>query len=104
LRVVLFYMTRFIAFILFLALILLFFIFTLENLDLVSLDLVVERYQVPLGLTMLVCFVFGALVGLLFSVSLMLNNKNKARILAKKVAIAEQEVANLRQLPIKSSH
>ena len=97
-------MTRFLVFILFLALIFLFFIFTLENLDFVSLNLVVERYQVPLGLTMLVCFVIGALVGLLFSISLVLKNKNKARKLAKKVAIAEQEVANLRQLPIKSSH
>ena len=97
-------MARFLLFIFFLALILLFFIFTLENLDLVSLNLVVGSYQVPLGLTMLVCFIFGALVGILFSVSLILKNKNKARVLAKKVAIAEQEVANLRQLPIKSSH
>lgn len=97
-------MIRFLVFILFLTLIFLFFIFTLENLDFVSLSLVVKSYQVPLGLTMLVCFVIGTLVGLLFSVSLALKNKNKARILAKKVAIAEQEVANLRQLPIKSSH
>lgn len=97
-------MIRFLVFILFLTLIFLFFIFTLENLDFVSLNLVVERYQVPLGLTMLVCFVIGALVGLFFSISLVLKNKNKARKLAKKVAIAEQEVANLRQLPIKSSH
>ncbi|MEJ2115473.1 MAG: LapA family protein, partial [Gammaproteobacteria bacterium] len=78
--------------------------FTLENLDLVSLNLVIDSYQVPLGLTMLVCFIFGALVGILFSVSLILKNKNKVRLLAKKVAVAEQEVENLRQLPIKSSH
>ena len=97
-------MARFLLFIFFLALILLFFIFTLENLDLVSLNLVIDSYQVPLGLTMLVCFIFGALVGILFSVSLILKNKNKARVLAKKIAVAEQEVANLRQLPIKSSH
>ena len=97
-------MTRFLLFIFFLALILLFFVFTLENLDLVSLSLVIESYQVPLGLTMLVCFVLGALIGILFSVSMILKNKNKARILAKKIAITEQEVANLRQLPIKSSH
>jgi len=97
-------MARFLQFILFLALILLFFVFTLENLDLVPLNLVIERYQVPLGLVLLVCFVLGALVGILFSITLILKNKNKARVLAKKVAIAEQEVANLRQLPIKSSH
>ncbi len=97
-------MARFLLFIFFLALTLLFFIFTLENLDFVSLNLVIDRYQVPLGLTMLICFVLGSLVGVLFSVSLILKNKNKARVLAKKVAMAEQEVANLRQLPIKSSH
>lgn len=97
-------MARFLQFILFLALILLFFVFTLENLDLVPLNLVIESYQVPLGLAMLVCFVLGALVGIFFSITLILKNKNKARILAKKIAVAEQEVANLRQLPIKSSN
>ena len=97
-------MVRFLLFIFFLALILIFFIFTLENLDRVSLNLIMEKYQVPLGLTMLVSFILGAVVGILFSISLILKNKNKARVLAKKVAVAEQEVANLRQLPIKSSH
>lgn len=96
-------MTRFLLFIFFLALILIFFVFTLENLDLVSLNLVFQKIQVPLGLTMLVCFVLGALIGVLFSVSLILKNKNKARVLAKKIAVTEQELANLRQLPIKSS-
>ena len=97
-------MVRFLLFIFFLALTLLFFIFTLENLNLVPLNLVFSQIQVPLGLTMLMCFVFGALLGLIFSISLVLKNKNKARVLAKKVAVAEQEIANLRQLPIKSSH
>ena len=97
-------MARFLQFILFLALILLFFVFTLENLGLVPLNLVIESYQVPLGLAMLVCFVLGALVGIFFSIMLILKNKNKARVLAKKIAVAEQEVANLRQLPIKSSN
>ena len=97
-------MVRFLLFIFFLALTFLFFIFTLENLNLVPLNLVFSQIQVPLGLTMLMCFLFGALLGLVFSISLVLKNKNKARVLAKKVAVAEQEVASLRQLPIKSSH
>lgn len=97
-------MVRFLLFIFFLALTFLFFIFTLENLDLVPLNLVFNQIQVPLGLTMLACFVLGALLGVVFSISLALKNKNRARVLAKKVAVAEQEVANLRQLPIKSSH
>lgn len=97
-------MVRFLLFIFFLALIFLFFVFTLENLDLVSLNLIIEKFQVPLGLTMLVSFILGTVIGILFSISLVLKNKNKARVLAKKVAVAEQEVENLRQLPIKSSH
>ena len=97
-------MVRFLLFIFFLALTFLFFIFTLENLDLVPLNLVFDQIQVPLGLTMLACFVLGALLGIVFSISLVLKNKNRARVLAKKVEVAEQEVANLRQLPIKSSH
>ena len=97
-------MVRFLLFIFFLSLILLFFIFTLENLDLVPMNLVFGQIQVPLGLTMLICFILGALLGVLFSIALVLKNKNEARVLAKKVAVAEQEVANLRQLPIKSSH
>lgn len=96
-------MTRFLVFIFFLVLILIFFVFTLENLDLVSLNLVFQTIQVPLGLTMLVCFVLGSFVGVLFSIGLILKNKNKARVLSKKIAITEQELANLRQLPIKSS-
>jgi putative membrane protein len=96
-------MTRFLLFLLFLGFILVFFVFTLENLGLVPLNLVFQTIQVPLGLTMLVCFVFGTLVGVLFSISLILKNKNRARVLAKKIALTEEELANLRQLPIKSS-
>jgi uncharacterized integral membrane protein len=97
-------MLRFLLFIFFLALILIFFIFTLENLDLVPLNLVIQSFYVPLGLAMIACFIFGTLLGVLFSLGMVLRNKNKTRQLVKKVAIAEQEVANLRQLPIKSSH
>jgi len=46
----------------------------------------------------------GVLLGLLFSISLVLKNKRRVKSLAKKAAVTEQEVANLRQLPIKSSH
>lgn len=60
--------------------------------------------QVPLSATMIICFILGACIGVLFSINLVLKNKSRAKTLAKKVAVAEQEVANLRQLPIKSSH
>jgi uncharacterized integral membrane protein len=97
-------MIRFLIFLFFLALILCFFIFTLENLDLVSLNLIVEQYQVPLGLTVLVCFVLGALIGVLFSLTLILKYKHKVRSLNKRIAMAEQEIAKFRQRPTVSMH
>lgn len=97
-------MVRFLSFIVSIALVLLIFIFTLENLAPITINFLVQNVQLPLGVTMLICFVIGALIGVSFSISLVLKNKRRAKSLAKKVAIAEQEVANLRQLPIKSSH
>lgn len=97
-------MIRFLSFIVSIALVLLIFIFTLENLAPITINFLVQNVQLPLGVTMLISFVIGALIGVLFSISLVLKNKSRAKSLAKKVAIAEQEVANLRQLPIKSSH
>ena len=97
-------MVRILSFIFSILFILFVFIFTLENLSPITINILVQNIQAPLGITMLICFIFGAVLGLLFSVSSVLKNKSRARFLAKKVEIAEQEVANLRQLPIKSSH
>ncbi len=97
-------MVRFLSFIIFLLLILFIFVFTLENLSPITINFLVQNFQAPLGITMLFCFVLGALLGVIFSLSIVLKNRTRNRRLAKKVEIAEQEVANLRQLPIKSSH
>ncbi len=97
-------MLRFLSFIVSIVLVLLIFIFILENLAPITINFLVQNVQAPLGVTMLICFIIGALTGISFSISLVLKNKSRAKLLAKKVAVAEQEVANLRQLPIKSSH
>jgi len=97
-------MFRFMAFLISLVVVLLVFTFTLENLDPVTINFLVQDMQAPLGIVMLICFVMGVLLGLLFSISLVLKNKRRVKSLAKKAAVTEQEVANLRQLPIKSSH
>lgn len=97
-------MVRFLSFVISLLFILFIFIFTLENLSSITINFLVQNIQAPLGITMVICFILGMLAGLLFSISMVLKNRRRARSLAKKVEIAEQEVANLRQLPIKSSH
>ena len=97
-------MFRFLFFILVLALTLSVFIFTLENLESVKINFLILQAQLPIGIVMLICFIVGAIIGVTFSISSVLKNKAHAKKLAKKVIVAEQEVANLRQLPIKSSH
>lgn len=97
-------MFRFLSFFLALALTLLVFIFTLENLELIDINFLVLQVQLPLGIVMLICFIVGAVIGIIFSISLAIKNKAHVKKLAKKVVVAEQEIANLRQLPIKSSH
>ena len=97
-------MVRILSFLFSILFILFVFVFTLENLSPITINFLVQNTQAPLGIIMLICFILGAVAGLLFSVSSVLKNRSRARSLAKKVEIAEQEVANLRQLPIKSSH
>ncbi len=97
-------MLRFLIFIATLALVLLIFVFSLENLEPITVNFLVQNVQIPLSVALMVSFILGAVVGVFFSIKLALKNKRRAKTLAKKVAVAEQEVANLRQLPIKSSH
>ena len=94
-------MARFLLLIIACALALLVFIFTLENLTPISINFLVHTLQVPLGISMLVCFITGTLIGVLFSISLAIKHKSHAKLLTKKITVAKQELANLRQLPIK---
>ncbi|MCY4642812.1 MAG: LapA family protein [Gammaproteobacteria bacterium] len=95
-------MLRFLTLLIVIALVVLISIFTLGNLDSVTIHFLTRSLQVPLGVTLLFCLGAGVLVGLLFSAGMVIRNKNRAKSLARKVAMFEQEIANLRQLPIKS--
>lgn len=95
-------MLRFLFLLVFIFIAILISVFTLENLDPVTIHFFAQSLQAPLGVTLLFCLGTGALVGVLFSAGLVVKNKSRAKSLAKKVAVVEQEIANLRQLPIKS--
>ena len=95
-------MLRFLSLLLLIAVAVLISIFTLENLDLVTIRFLTVSLQVPLGVILLLCLGGGALGGVLFSVVMALRNRRRAKSLARKIEVLEQEVTNLRQLPIKS--
>ena len=95
-------MFRFIFLLIFIVIAVLISVFTLENLDPVTIHFLTQNLQAPLGVALLFCLGTGALVGVLFSAGLAVKNKSRAKSLAKKISVVEQEIANLRQLPIKS--
>lgn len=95
-------MLRFLSLLVLVVIAVLISIFTLENLDPVTIRFLTLDLQVPLGVTLLLCLGAGALGGLLFSVAVALRNRRRAKTLARKVEMLEQEITNLRQLPIKS--
>lgn len=97
-------MLRFLSLLVFVGIAVLISIFTLENLDPVTIRFLTYSLQMPLGVTLLFCLGAGVLIGVLFCAGWVLRNRSRAKSLAKKVEVFEQEIANLRQLPIKSPH
>lgn len=60
--------------------------------------------EIPLALLLLLVFACGALLGLLMTLSLALSAEAERRRLRRKLQLCEQEIRNLREIPIKGRH
>lgn len=78
--------------------------FALMNADNVQLDYYFGSVQAPLSLLMVIALIIGAGCGVLASLGVVLGLKRELAKLRKSNKLAEQEVANLRSLPLKDSH
>ncbi|MDT8384935.1 MAG: LapA family protein [Gammaproteobacteria bacterium] len=78
--------------------------FALMNAENVQLDYYFGSVQAPLSLLMVVALIVGAGCGVLASLGIVLGLKRELAKLRKSNKLAEQEVANLRSLPLKDSH
>ncbi len=94
-------MSRLLAYVVLVVLVLLGLAFAVVNAKPVELNYFLGTREVPLALTLVLTLAFGALTGVLFSLGLVIRLKRETLQLRRQVRLAEQEVANLRSIPLK---
>ncbi len=60
--------------------------------------------EISLALLIMLALCCGALLGLLFTFGIALSARGEKRRLARKLRLREQEIRNLRDIPIKGRH
>jgi putative membrane protein len=96
-------MSRLVSLVLLLSLTLLGLAFAVVNSKPVELNYFLATREVPLAMTLVLTLAFGALIGLFFSLGMVIRLKRETLRLHRQMQIAEQEVVNLRNIPIKDA-
>lgn len=78
--------------------------FALMNAESVQLNYYFGSIEVPLSLLVVIAIIVGAGLGVLASASIVLGQKRELAKLRKTHKVAEQEISNLRSLPLKDVH
>ena len=78
--------------------------FTLLNVSTVTLEFYIGQIRMPLAVLVILAVLVGTLLGILVSTVLVYRYRSENRTLRKKVTLAEKEILNLRNIPIKSPH
>ena len=97
-------MTRFISIVFIILILLLVLLFTSLNAEPVSLNYYLGQVEQPLALILVVTFVAGSLIGLLFSILVILSSRHEVSKLRRLIKHTEQEVINLRSIPLKDKN
>jgi len=79
-------------------------VFAVLNAEPVQFNYYFDTLSIPLSLSMLVAMIFGAILGIFASASVILRHKREITRLRKAVDMAEKEVNNLRSLPLRDDH
>lgn len=97
-------MKRIIIFTLLLLVALLGLSFSLMNAEPVTLNYYFGKLQAPLSLVLVIALAFGAVMGVLASMWVVITQKREMAKLRKAAKLTEKEITNLRSLPMKDSH
>ena len=97
-------MKRIITFVLLLLVSLLGLTFALMNAESVQLNYYFGSVQAPLSLVIVIAIIIGAALGVLATTGIVFGQKRELAKLKKSNKLAEQEVSNLRSLPLKDNH
>ena len=97
-------MKRLATFILLVLVVLLVMVFTVLNTASVAVDVYFYQATIPVSVLIFASLLVGALLGVFASLGLSIRHRNEMRKLRKQLALSEQEVVNLRKIPLKDSH
>ena len=97
-------MTRIIGFIVLLFVIILGLFFGNINAETVILNYYWGSFQMPFSLALVLALLCGAIMGMLVSLAVIIRLRHQLGKLRKEARISEQEIANLRALPLKDNH
>jgi len=70
----------------------------------VSLNYYIGTVHGPLSLVIMITLILGAVLGLLASTGALMRQKREISRLRRKNELCEQEIRNLRQIPIRDRH
>lgn len=95
---------RYVASVIWLIIILLAIIFAILNSHAVEINFYFKSFKIYLPLLLLIDLALGALLGMFALLPALLRAKNNNRKLRQRIKQTEQEIKNLRTIPIKDSH
>lgn len=78
--------------------------FAVQNPAPVQLNYYLGTVSGPLALVVMLALAAGAVLGMLAGMGMVLSEKRKAAKLRRKAELCEQELRNLRQIPIQDKH
>lgn len=79
-------------------------VLTRLNITAVNFDYYFGSIEISLALLLLLVFACGALVGLLLTLGMTLSARVEKRRLQRTLQLRDQEIRNLREIPIKGRH
>ena len=78
--------------------------FSVLNAESIQLNYYLGSIELPLSLVLVLAMILGALLGIFASLGLIIGSRRSATKLKRSVAVAEKEIINLRNIPIKDEH
>lgn len=79
-------------------------VFAVLNADNVQLNYYLGSVELPLSFVMVLAMIAGAVLGILASLSFIIGARRQSARLKRSVEVAEKEIINLRNIPIKNEH
>ena len=78
--------------------------FAVLNAENVQLNYYLGSVEMPLSLVLVLTMILGAALGILASLGFIISSRRNASKLKHSVEVAEKEIVNLRNIPIKDEH